>query len=233
MKRNYPVLYLLHGLFGSCNNWLELTGLTDYVAGKELIIVLPDGGDGWYTDSAIDELGRFQGYLIDELIPEIEAVYNTIEERTGRAIFGLSMGGYGALKFGLKRPDLFVFAGSISGAFEAPAFSDANPGHNWEELGPSILKAFGEENSSVRQDNDLFRIVEKIESDRVAGLPHFYLRCGTEDGFLEANRRLAALLEQKSIPYEYLETPGGHDWDYWNHELKNVLEIVSGQLKAG
>src|ERR1041384_306569 len=163
MRRSYPVLYLLHGLFGSCNNWLELTSLTEYIADKELIVVLPDGGDGWYTDSATEELGRFQSYLIDELIPEIDAVYNTIEKRDGRAIFGLSMGGYGSVKFALKRPDLFAIAGSVSGALEAPALSATNPGHNWVELGPSITKAFGEENSAVRQENDLFRIVEKID----------------------------------------------------------------------
>jgi putative tributyrin esterase len=233
MRRSYPVLYLLHGLFGTCNNWLELTGLTDYIADKELMVILPEAGDGWYTDSATEELDKFESCLIHELIPEIDAVYNTIEERTGRAIFGLSMGGYGALNFGLKRADLFVFAGSASGAFEAPRLSEARPGHNWTELGPSILKAFGAKNSLVRQENDLFQIVEKIEKDKMSALPHLYIVCGTDDGFLKANREFVALLREKSIPVEYRESPGGHDWDYWDDELKNVLEIVNDRLSAG
>lgn len=231
MRRNYPVLYLLHGLFGSCDNWLELTRLTDYVVGKELIIVLPEGGNGWYTDSATEELDKFESYFIHELVPEIDAVYNTIEERGARAIFGLSMGGYGALKFGLKRPDLFYFAGSVSGAFEAPALSETNPGNDWENLGPSVLRAFGDEGNPVRQENDLFRLVERISLSETNELPYFYIVCGTNDSFLEANKNFVELLRQKSIPVEYKETPGDHDWTYWDQEINEVLKIVDNRLQ--
>jgi putative tributyrin esterase len=232
MRRNYPVLYLLHGLFGSCDNWLELTELRDYVVGKELVIVLPEGADGWYTDSATEELDKFESYFIDELIPEIDAVYNTIDERKGRAIFGLSMGGYGALKFGLKWPDLFTFAGSVSGAFEAPALSETNPGHDWESLGPSVIKAFGDDSNAVRRENDLFRLIEKFSIEKVKELPYFYIACGIDDGFLEVNRKLVRSLGQKMIPVEYRETTGGHDWIYWDQEIQQVLKTINDRMHA-
>src|SRR5215203_4387970 len=107
-ERELPVLYLLHGLFGNCANWTELTGLAAYAEGKRIGIVMPDGGDGWYTDSATRSGDKYESYLLDEFLPYIEDRYGISKNRAGRAVAGLSMGGYGALKFALKRPDLFA-----------------------------------------------------------------------------------------------------------------------------
>ena len=104
----YPVLYLLHGLFGSFEDWTGLTGLRSYVKNYSLIVVMSEGRDGWYTDSIVGE-GN-ESYLIRELLPEIDAVFRTVSDRSGRAIAGISMGGYGAFKFGLKYPYLFSLA---------------------------------------------------------------------------------------------------------------------------
>jgi len=79
----------------------------------------------------------------------------------------------------------------------------------------------------------LFQIVEKIGKDEIGTLPYLYIVCGTDDGFLEGNRDFAAMLREKLIPVEYRESPGGHDWDYWDRELKNVLKIVNARLSAG
>lgn len=229
-QKRYPVLYLLHGLFGSSENWLQLTGLRDYALNKELIIVLPEGGNGWYTDSATVKEGKFESYFIEELIPAIDDLYKTIGKKEKRAIVGLSMGGYGALKIGCKRPDLFVFAGSMSGAFNAPKQTDKNPGADWENLRPSILKVFGEENSSTRADNDLFQIIRQLPAEKIPGLPHFYIDCGIGDNFLEANRELMQLLKERIISFEYYEVSGGHDWEYWDKEIKYLLPIVERKL---
>src|SRR6476661_5559111 len=106
-QENYPVLYLLHGLFGSFDNWLELTRIKDYLTDKKLIVVLPEGGNGWYSDSATIEKDKFESSFINELIPAVEASYRVFATQAKRAVAGLSMGGFGALKFALKRPDLF------------------------------------------------------------------------------------------------------------------------------
>lgn len=229
-QKRFPVLYLLHGLFGSCDNWLELTKLSDYALNKELIIVLPEGGDNWYTDSATVKEDKFESYFIEELIPAIDGLYKTIAKREKRAIAGLSMGGFGALKFACKRPDLFVFAGSMSGAFDASRQADNNPGVDWENLRPSILKVFGEENSRTRTENDLFQIIGQMPAEKIAGLPHFYIDCGIEDDFLKVNKELAELLKQRKINFEYREVSGGHDWLYWDKEIKRLLPIAAEKL---
>src|SRR5258708_33629365 len=112
----YPVLYLLHGLFGHYDNWVSKTRLKEHAAQFQIIIVTPEGNNGWYTDSATVPADKYESYILQELIPDVQQRYRTIETRAGRAVAGLSMGGYGALKFGVKHPESFVFAASMSGA---------------------------------------------------------------------------------------------------------------------
>lgn len=224
---NYPVLYLLHGLFGSCANWLELTAIRNYLADKSLIAILPEGGNSWYSDSVTIEKDKFESSFINELIPAVESKYRAFAAREKRAIAGLSMGGFGALKFALKRPDLFIFAGSMSGAFDAPRMTENNKTFGWDELGPSIGEVFGQEKSAARNENDLFEIIGRLSEEKKSSFPYIYIDCGAGDGFLEVNRKLAALLEEKRINFEYHEVSGGHDWNYWDKQLQGIVEIVS------
>src|SRR6266480_7310999 len=117
----YPVLYLLHGLTGHYSDWLTKTNVADYAAQYRMIVVMPEGKDGWYTDSATVPNDKYESYILRELIPDVEKHYRTIETRFGRGVAGLSMGGYGALKFGLKSPGTFMFAASLSGALAEPS----------------------------------------------------------------------------------------------------------------
>ena len=80
---------------------------------------MPEGDDGWYTDSATVPNDKYETYIIKELIPEIDKKFRTLADREHRIIAGLSMGGYGSIKFGLKYPNLFSIVGSFSGAFDA------------------------------------------------------------------------------------------------------------------
>src|ERR1700752_4469061 len=112
----YPVLYLLHGLTGHYSDWITRTNVADYAVQYRMIVVMPEGNDSWYTDSATITTDKYETYILNELIPDVQQRYRTIEARYGRSIAGLSMGGYGSIKFGLKFPATFVFAGSMSGA---------------------------------------------------------------------------------------------------------------------
>src|SRR6266550_2289740 len=199
----YPVLYLLHGHGGDYSSWIANTNLTNYAADFNLIIVTPEGQDGWYTDSATVDADKFETFIVKELIPDVENRYRVIPDRNARAIAGYSMGGYGALKFGLKYPQLFTFAGSLSGAFNAPLRTDNS----------SIRQTFGPLNSPVREANDLTKIAAKVTP---ASLPRLYFDCGKDDPWLEANRKLHADLQRLGIENEYREEPGTHDWSYWN-----------------
>ncbi len=227
----YPVLYLLHGLFGHFENWIELTDITNQAVAHQLIVVMPDGADGWYTDSATVEAERYETFILVELLGSIGHRYRTHEEKAGRAIAGLSMGGYGAFKFALKRPDLFRVAASFSGAFEAPERTPDIPGFNSDELSPSIMKAFGPRGSRTRVENSLFRLIEGLSETDVLGLPFFYFNCGTEDRFLQTNLRLDKAMRKKGIVHEYQEIIGGHDWDYWGSQVTSLLSLVTAKLK--
>jgi S-formylglutathione hydrolase FrmB len=225
----YPVLYLLHGLTGHYNDWVQRTNIADYAAEYRIIIVMPEGNDGWYTDSAITTTDKYESYILQELIPDVQQRYRTIEARYARAIAGLSMGGYGAIKFGLKSPAMFVFAASMSGAFSVTRLTDKEIPDSWR---PS-LKNFGAADSQTRTANDLFGLLQKLTAARIASLPYFYFDCGTEDSPLifPSNRELAALMFEKKIAHEFRELPGDHSWGYWDQQVQEVLKIAVEKMR--
>lgn len=229
--QRYPVLYLLHGLGGHHTNWIEKTKLLNEALHYDLIIVTPEGNDGWYTDSASVPRDKYESYVLKELIPDVESRFRTIEAREGRAVAGLSMGGYGALKFGMKYPDKFVFVASISGALDPAARSDAAPGFAWNFLRPSIMQTFGAVGNPVREANDLHKLVRSFPTERINTLPFIYLDCGTEDGFLATNRELANILLERKIPHEFRQLPGKHDWTYWGTQVREVLKLAAQRMQ--
>jgi S-formylglutathione hydrolase FrmB len=156
---SYPVLYLLHGWHGDYQNWSTLTQLVGYAKDLPVIIVMPDAGDSWYTDSASEPKDKFEQYVIHDLIAEIDQHWRTLRSPRRRAIAGLSMGGYGALKLALRYPEVFGFAASISGAFNAASF---DLGKARPDLPPSLLMAFGADHSQTRERNDAHRMAAAV-----------------------------------------------------------------------
>jgi putative tributyrin esterase len=214
-RERYRVLYLLHGLGGDYLDWSTRTDIGRFARSLPLIIVMPDGENAWYTNAAQNG-PRFEDYIADDLVKDVERKYPVIRARYGRAIAGLSMGGYGALKIALKHPGTFAVAGSFSGALGAadPSFDDARA---YKE---SLYRVFGPPGSEVRGANDLTAIVGRAV---VAGAPAIYMDCGTSDDLLESNRTLAAVLQKRGFAYEYHETAGAHAWDYWNRRIEAFL----------
>lgn len=228
--QHYPVLYLLHGLSGHYTNWLEKTKLLDDALYFNLIIVTPEGNDGWYTDSATIAADKYESFILKELIPDVESRFRTVETREGRAIAGLSMGGYGALKFGVKYPEKFSFVASMSGALDAAARTEADPRFAWEYLRASIMQTFGAPGSPTRAANDLHNLVRNFPAARLASLPFIYLDCGTEDGLFATNRELANILLERKIPHEFRQLPGKHNWEYWGAQVQEVLRVIAQKM---
>ncbi|MBC8028619.1 MAG: esterase family protein [Pyrinomonadaceae bacterium] len=223
--KRYPVLYLLHGLTGHYDNWTTKTKLADYAAQHSMIIVTPEGNNGWYTDSATVATDKYETYVIQELIPDVQRRYRAIEKREGRAIAGLSMGGYGAMKFGLKRPEMFSLAASMSGAFSAASWGE-------KELDPgpirdSLMQTFGPANSPTRTANDVLRLAREFSSQSKTPLPYLYIDCGTEDFLFKDNRDFVQLLVELKLPHEYRQLPGTHNWKYWDAQVQEVLRIAA------
>lgn len=224
-SKRYPVIYLLHGFSGHYTNWLEKTKLVDYTAGYEFIIVMPEGNDGWYTDSATVPTDKYESYIVQELIPDVEKRFRASSEREGRAIAGLSMGGYGAIKFGLKHPEMFALAASLSGAFSAATWDAKDPG----AISTSLKQAFGPADSATRAANDVPKLVRETKAKNTT-LPYFYVDCGTEDHLFADNREFISLLVELKIPHEYRQLPGGHSWTYWDSQVQEVLRMASKRL---
>jgi len=226
-EQRFPVIYLLHGLAGHFTNWTDLTKVTSYAANYNFIIVMPEGNDGWYTDSATVPEDKYESYLLRELIPEIDKKYRTVRDRAHRVVAGLSMGGYGAIKFGLKYPDMFSVVGSFSGALTAPLPSALDIAPTWKELIDSLASVYGPEDSKTRRDNDIFRLLNEMPVDKLRSLPFIYLACGTEDNLLKTNRDLDALLLDKKLPHEFREAPGKHEWPFWDRQVEQFLRVTA------
>jgi S-formylglutathione hydrolase FrmB len=227
-SKRFPVVYLLHGLFGHFDNWTDKTKLTTYALDHNFIIVNPEGGDGWYTDSATVPNDRYESYLINELIPEIDKKFRTLADRDHRAIAGLSMGGYGSIKFGLRYPELFSVVGSFSGALDGPL-----RGQDHKNYRPSIMAVFGPDNAPIRKENDVYTMVRGLTAERLKTLPYFYVSCGTEDTVnFDLNRDFSNLLVEKKIPHEYRHFPGAHTWTVWDTEAQEFLRVAERFLKS-
>ena len=228
-EKRFPVIYLLHGLSGHNSNWLEKSRVALYATHFDVFIVMIEGDNGWYTDSATVPTDKYESYIIKELIPEIEQRFRVSREREGRAIAGLSMGGYGAVKFGFKYPEKFSLAASMSGAFDAASWTDSEL-KNLEFIRQSIQKTFGPPNSPTRLSNDLIRITKEASPEQIRLLPFVYLDCGTEDFLFQTSRNFSALLLERKIPHEFRQVPGTHSWPYWDQQIEEILRLAARRL---
>ena len=223
----FPVIYLLHGLTGHFDNWTDKTKLIEYAARHNYIIVTPEGNDGWYTDSPSIRADKYESYIVKELVPEIDKKFRTVAARGHRAIAGLSMGGYGSIKFGLKYPEMFSLVGSFSGALGAASFNEKNAGR----IGKSVDAVYGSTDSESRKANDIFGLVRGLTPEKITALPFIYLDCGTEDFFFQNNRDFVGLLIEKKVPHEYRELPGKHDWVFWDSQVREFLQVADRRLE--
>lgn len=224
-SQRYAVIYLLHGLTGHFDNWTNQSKLADYARNYDYIFVTPEGDNGWYTDSATAPNDRYESYITQELIPEIDKNFRTVADRDHRAIAGLSMGGYGSIKFGLKNPEMFRLVGSFSGALQAASLNEKMLGSGWKALTDSIMSVYAADDSTTRKANDVFKIVNEMPAEKVKNLPFIYLSCGTEDGLIATNRDFTKLLSDKKIPHEFRELPGIHNWVFWDAQIQQFLEV--------
>ena len=145
----FPVVYLLHGADGDCNNWPNKADLDGLASDFGVIIVCPDGQDSWYFDSPIDPKFQFETFVAQELVDYVDHHYRTFRDKDMRAITGLSMGGHGALWLAFRHPDVFGACGSMSGGVDITQFPD-----RWkidQRLGPWAANIFYKVNLALHE----------------------------------------------------------------------------------
>ena len=224
-----PVVYLLHGSGGDYRNWSNYSDVARYAApsgGHErLILVMVDGGSSYYMNAAAKPEDKYEDYLAHDLIADIEARFPAANNREKRAVVGVSMGGFAAVKLALSHPKLFVFAGAISPAIDVPSRR-----FSFRRWGQSVRfrSIFGSENSESRRNSDPFILVGSADKTQT---PYLYLTAGEQEPLLEPNRRFVARLEQRGLPYEFHTKPGGHDWGEWNTQIPDCFASLLEHFK--
>ncbi len=219
LTEKMPVVYLLHGGDSGFRDWSNYADVARY-AEKGLILVMPEGHESYYTNSATRSQDRYEDYIVNDLIADIEARFPAAHGRTHRAIVGVSMGGFGAVKIALKHPELFSFVGGISPAMDVPTrpFSIKRIGQ-WRHH----RSIFGEWQGAVQKQNDPYTLAEKADPTTT---PYFYLTCGDKEGLLPANRKFARMLSQRNFRYEFHVGSGGHNWVQWNANIPGLFTVL-------
>ena len=227
-SRRYPVLYFLHDGYGNART-LEAEGVAAELYRRmadgrlaEFLIVAPGAPGSWFSDSH-DGKRLYERFLAADLPREIENRYRVRPGQSARAITGISMGGYGAFKLALKRPELYAAVSSLSGAlipFEPEDLARYNWFTRW-----TLKRVFGKDpRDNAFAQNDVWRILK----DRQFESPPFaaHLRAGTGDvyGLGRVAAQFGSFLTDHGVPATVVLEPGGHDWSYWRRAMVAITE---------
>ena len=227
----YKTMYLLHGMSDDHTIWQRRTSIERYVSDLGIAVVMPTTHLAFYTDTTYGM--RYWTFLSEEL-PAIcrEFFPRMSRKREDTLAVGLSMGGYGAWKMGLRASDTFGAAASLSGAL------DMVRDYHWNMKKRPELKSlfdgvFGTPEQLKGSDNDLLALADKLATQKKE-LPRLYAWCGTEDFLYEGN--LAAWEHVKKLGFDLTceQSEGDHQWKYWDAKIQDVLRwwLGTGEDKA-
>ncbi len=232
-EREYPILYLLHGMYGNNEEWaakakagIEMTLMANEFRCRPMIIVTPYAGG---KDVKVEQNGYFdvpnwpyETFFFEEFLPFIENEYRVIGDKQHRAIAGLSMGGGGATAYAQKHPDMFCASYAMSA---------------WLGLG---LNAAEKEELKGRTDklsylyqgvegNNCVDFVKNADPETLEKLKtvNWFVDCGDDDFLLDINLLYYQTMRDKKIPCQLRVRDGAHKWEYWHTALATCLPFVS------
>ena len=211
-----PVLYLLHGMSGNHNSWLKRTNVERLLRGTNLIVVMPNTSNGWYTDTQYGF--NYYTALADELPKVMKRFFpNMTRKREKTFIAGLSMGGYGSFKIALST-NSFSHAASFSGALSFQGFSPESQDLGNYEYWRGI---FGKIEDWEKSPYSLETLAK--ESDKKTKL---WAWCGEQDYLYDANNLEVKNLKKLGFDIHYSHSPGAHEWYYWENQLERFLATL-------
>ncbi|QGG55105.1 alpha/beta hydrolase [Paenibacillus sp. B01] len=217
----WPVLYLLHGATDNHMSWLRYSSIERYAQEKGIAVLMPSVHLSFYSDQK-QGLDYFT-FLSEELPAVAGAMFRLSDRREDTFAAGLSMGGYGAFKLGIRCPQRFAAVASLSGSLsQRTRLTGESPIANEAMLRMAKL-TFGSAEAYDGSPDDLAHV---LEGHLAAGteLPRFYQGCGTADFNYGLNLDFRRQFEGR-IGLTYVETPGaGHEWSYWDAAIRDVLD---------
>ena len=228
-ERDYPVLYLLHGMGDDQTGWVqfgEVLHITDkaITEGKAtaMIIVMPDANttNVGYANLPDGEW-NYEDFFFEELMPFVEKTYRIKSEKRYRAISGLSMGGGGTFTYALRHPELFSAACPLS-AYCGPLTIDEAK----RSIGRSQKKYNDDEIQSYFERQNVLELI-KILPEKQKNSVRWYIDCGDDDFLYEGNSLVHIAMRKREIRHEYRIRDGAHNWTYWRESLPEVLNFVS------
>ena len=231
-ERRFPALYLLHGLFES-SDFYERRGLAAAFAAAreagelpEALVVAVDGSNSFFVNGPA---GAFEDMVVRDLVEHVEKTYRAAPGRANRALFGVSMGGYAALRIAFKHPDRFAAVATHS-AMILEKIPSAEDGARRGQMA-AFGRVFGTPiDPAAWAANDPLQLVAKAD---VKALPALYLDCGSEDrfGLYVGNRDLHERLEARGVKHEFGLYPGDHGYDYVKSVIARSLRFLGAALK--
>jgi putative tributyrin esterase len=216
-------LYLLHGIFGDCNDWLMKTGIEHYAEKHHIAVIMPSGNNFFYVDNEVrnEYYGRYIG---EELVAFTRKLFPLSSKREDTYIGGLSMGGYGAIRNGLKYSDNFSAIIGLSSALihhTAPlADNEDTRFYKKRDYYESVFGDLDKLEASDRNPDKLILDIKKAGKE----IPRIYMACGTEDELLEPGRIFSRFTREQGADITYEEGPGVHDWNFWDTYIQKALQ---------
>lgn len=220
-KRPYPVLWLLHGGTDDYASWHDCTTVELLAKEYGCAVVMPDAQNSSYSDMAHGP--RWFTYFSQELPRILRAHFPLSAAREENFLSGMSMGGYGALKLGLRYPERYGKVAGIATGVGIPEKYIAQG--DGADFGRMFSAIFGREEDRTRvrgSDEDCyFLLKDRLESGRT--LPKLMLAAGTEDFTYGDNVKFRDYVRSLGVPVHWEEAPGVHDWKSWNYYLPLVF----------
>ena len=211
LKKPYCLLLLLHGMSDDHTIWLRRTSIDRYVVDLPLVVVMPNGDRSGYCDA--EDGPAYEQHIMKDALGFAEKYLPVRKNRNSRAISGLSMGGYGSMKLGLKYPSVFV---SIAAHSSGYGYVD-----------PKRRRTRGGAPRGRR--DDVFAIAEKLDPEKA---PAIRFDCGKQDFCFPGSRAFHKHLAKLGFTHTYREYPGAHRWDYWDEHIQQSLKFHMKHLET-
>lgn len=214
-KDKGKILLLLHGLHDDENSWIDQTRLVSYASKTQIAIIMPRADHSYYTNRDGDS--RYFDYIGEEVLQRCQQWFNLSPNPADIFIAGVSMGGFGALKVGLTHPTQYRQIFALS------AVPDIHK--QWEEK-PKREKwfrsLFGSPEQVKNSNNDIAYLI----SQQNTNAPAIWQLCGVDDPYYQMNIMLHEQIDHQGLKHEFIEVPGGHEWNVWDSAIKQVLQSI-------